>query len=44
MVLLGAAEMDRAIEAASQMGESRGQGIDPSVPPDLQAMAPKAKV
>jgi membrane protein len=44
MVLLGAAEMDRAIEAASQMGESRGQVIDPSVPPDVQAMAPRAKV
>ena len=44
MVLLGAAEMDRAIESASPMGESRGPGIDPSVPPDLQAMVPKAKV
>ena len=43
MVLLGAAEMDRAIEAASPMGESRGPGIDPSVPPDLQAMVPMAK-
>jgi membrane protein len=43
MVLLGAAEMDRAIEAASQMSESNGQRIDPSVPPDLQAMAPKTK-
>jgi membrane protein len=44
MVLLGAAEMDRAIEAASQPGESRGKGVDPSVPPDLQAMVPKAKI
>jgi membrane protein len=44
MVLLGAAEMDRAIESASPMGESRGPGIDPSVPPDLQAMVPKAEV
>jgi membrane protein len=44
MVLLGAAEMDRAIESASQMGESRGRGIDPSVPPDLQTMVPEAKV
>ena len=44
MVLLGAAEMDRAIESASQLGESRGPGIDPSVPPDLQAMVPKAKI
>ena len=37
MVLLGAAEMDRAIEAASPMSESHGQGIDPSFSPDLQA-------
>jgi membrane protein len=44
MVLLGAAEMDRAIEAASQMSESNGQRIDPSVPPDPQAMAPRSKV
>jgi membrane protein len=43
MVLLGAAEMDRAIEAAPQMSESHGPTIDPTVPPDLQAMAPKTK-
>ncbi len=43
MVLLGAAEMDRAIEAAPQMSESHGPRIDPTVPPDLQAMAPETK-
>jgi membrane protein len=43
MVLLGAAEMDRAIEAASQMSESHGQRIGPSVLPDLQAMGQKTK-
>ena len=43
MVLLGAAEMDRAIEAASQMSESHGQRIDPSVLRDLQAMGPKTQ-
>jgi membrane protein len=43
MVLLGAAEIDRAIESGTETGESRGQGVDPSVPPDLQAMAPRSK-
>ena len=41
MVLLGAAEMDRAVEAGPEGGESRGQGYDSSLPPDLQATAPE---
>jgi membrane protein len=41
MVLLGAAEMDRAIEAGPETGESRGQGYDSNLPPDLQATAPE---
>src|SRR3954466_6963337 len=39
MVLLGAAEMDRAIEAGPETGESRGQGYDSALPPALQATA-----
>ncbi|MGE5755226.1 MAG: YihY/virulence factor BrkB family protein [Planctomycetaceae bacterium] len=42
MVLLGAAEMDRAIEAAAQAGESRGRGTDPSHR-DLQSMTPEVR-
>jgi membrane protein len=41
MVLLGAAEMDRAIEAGPETGESRGQGYDSTLPPDLRATAPE---
>ena len=41
MVLLGAAEMDRAVEAGPEGGESRGQAYDSSLPPDLQASAPE---
>ncbi len=41
MVLLGAAEMDRAVEAGPGPGESRGQRYDSNLPPDLQATAPE---
>jgi membrane protein len=41
MVLLGAAEMDRAVEAGPERGESRGKGYDSGLPPDLQATAPE---
>jgi membrane protein len=43
MVLLGAAEMDRAIEAAAQISGWYGQQIDPSIPPDLPAIAPNSQ-
>jgi membrane protein len=43
MVLLGAAEMDRAIEAAAHISGSYGQRIDPSIPPDFPAIAPKSQ-
>ena len=41
IVLLGAAEMDRAVEAGPGTGESRGRGYDSNLPPDLQATAPE---
>src|SRR4051794_1400661 len=41
MVLPGAAEMDRAVEAGPERGESRGKGCDSGLPPDLQATAPE---
>jgi membrane protein len=43
LVLLGAAEMDRAIEAGPEAGESSGQGIAPGVSRGLPAVAPKAR-
>jgi membrane protein len=39
LVVLGAAEVDRAIEAASPLGESPGGGIDPAVGPDFGVVA-----
>jgi membrane protein len=39
LVLLGAAEIDRAIEAAAPLGKSPAQGIDPTVGPEFGAVA-----
>jgi membrane protein len=41
VVLLSAAQMNKVIEDASPLGKRYGQRVDPTVPPDLEAIRPK---
>jgi membrane protein len=41
LVLLAAAQLNQVAEAASPVGKSKGQKIDPTEPPDFSKMAPQ---
>lgn len=41
LVLLASAQMNRVIENASPVGKKTGQKVDPTEPPDLEAIAPE---
>lgn len=42
LVLLAAAQLNQVVEAASPLGKSKGQKVDPTEPPDLEHLAPQA--